>query len=82
MGETVSLTEIRLQPRTEVVEAIEELLADAKSGRIRGYAFVGSLSDHCMATGYELGDGAVADLVCAIERLKLRLLAVGGEDEP
>lgn len=77
----VSLEERQLAPHPDVVATCEELLERAKAGRIRSIAVVMEVQGRCTSTAYAMGDGDVAHLVCAIERVKLRLLA-GIGDEP
>ena len=70
----VSLAERRLEPVPEVVAGIANLLDMAKRGEVRGYVIAVSADGGCDGTGYEIGDGTIAQLVLAIERAKLRLL--------
>ena len=71
------LDALRLAPVPAVVDALEDLLERAKSGEIRGFAVAASCDAGSDGTTYELGDGGIASLVLAMERLKLRLLDVG-----
>lgn len=73
----VSLAERRLEPVQAVLNALTMATAEALDGKVRGIAIAMTLDAHCEATVYELGDGGVAPLVLACERLKLRLLDEG-----
>lgn len=78
MADVVELSEVLTEPVAEVVEALQELLADAESGNLRGFALAGHTQGDCTMSFMVNGDGDVAHLVCALERTKLRLL--GFED--
>ncbi len=76
----VPLTTPGLAPDPHVVAFCEDLLERAKSGRLRGIVAAMAVQGRCTSSGFELGDGTIADLVCSIERVKLRLLAgIGNE---
>jgi len=72
--EPVSLSEIRSAPDPQAIAMLEELLEEARSGRLRsiGAAMVyeGRYTDYCIHTG----DAAMADLLMSLERLKHRVL--------
>ena len=70
----VSLDELRLEPVPSVVEMFEELLEKAKEGRIRSAAVALGIKGRYTGTAHDCSDGNLADLIMAIERLKLRLL--------
>lgn len=74
MGAPVSLVDVRLQPQADVVELLEEWLAMAKSGELRSVVCVGESSGLATSTAHAMGDGDVSHLICAIERVKLRML--------
>lgn len=65
------------QPVDAVVRELEDLLAQAKSGRLRGFVFAGHYDAHltpnCTLVR-RAGERNVGVLVAAIERVKLRLL--------
>ncbi len=72
---------IRALPRAndEVVELLESWLARAKKGEVQSFAIAAECAfDNEEGTGtatqYMLGTGDVSALVCALERVKLRLL--------
>ena len=58
----------------DVVGVLEDMLARAKRGEVRAVALACHLVPTSTSTIYALGDGNVAHLVCALERVKLRLL--------
>lgn len=78
----ISLKEARIEPIAEVVDALEGMLAEARAGTLRGYAIVTVGTESTHGTQFILGEGSISEYVCAIERLKLRLLRVGGDDLP
>ena len=65
-------------PITSIVETAETLLELAKSGEIRSLAVAASSLGRCTTTIYDTGDGTIADLYLAIERVKLGLLDEDG----
>jgi len=71
-------------PARSIVQLAEDMLARAKRGEIIAIAVAAHVRVDGVDTGtssaYSLGDnGDVAHLVCAIERVKLALLAAGSE---
>lgn len=79
MSEPVSLAAARLAPRPEVVEMLEDLLARAKSGEIRGIAVAAGCDAGSDGSAFEVGDSSIASLYLGMERLKLRLLEYEGD---
>lgn len=77
MGELIA---IELTPVPGVVGLLEELLERAREGELRSLVVAAGTDMGGTATCYELGDGDVAHLVCAMERAKLRLLTDTDED--
>jgi hypothetical protein len=65
------------RPVPEVVAALEDALSRAKAGEVLGVGLAMACAGRCEATAYALGDGGVAALVLATERLKARLLREG-----
>lgn len=65
------------EPVPEVVALAERVLEMAKSGDLVALGFVGVHLGRSDGTAFELGEGSIAGLVLACERLKLRLLQVG-----
>ena len=76
----VSLAARRVEPVPEVIAGLEDLLARAKRGEIRGFVFAASADMNCDATAFVLGDGSIASLYLGIERAKVRLLEYRGEE--
>lgn len=72
--EPVSLTEIRSQPDPTTVRLIEEMLEDARSGKLRAVGIVGVYEGRHTDYAIHTGDAAIADLLMAVERLKHRVL--------
>jgi hypothetical protein len=70
----VSLAERRLEPVARVVEVLEDMLARAKAGEVRGVAIGTACDAKCDGSVYAIGDQTIATLVLAVERVKLRLL--------
>lgn len=70
----ISLADARLAPVPDVIVLLEGMLAQAKLGDLRGVAVAAALTRGEEATAYAIGDGSVASLTLAMERLKLRLL--------
>ena len=64
-------------PRDDVVEVLAELLERARDGHIRSVAIAWEARGSGTGSAFALGDGDLAHLVCAQERLKLRLLDHG-----
>lgn len=60
-----------------VVEVLEDALRRARAGEIRAVGVVAHTRGLSDSTVFDLGEGTIASLVLACERLKLRLLAVG-----
>lgn len=61
-------------PQEGVIGALREALEMAERGEIRAIAIATHCDNRSTGTIYALGDGNIAHLVCALERLKLRLL--------
>jgi len=78
----VQLAELRFAPVPGVVKMLEDALDRARAGEIRALGLITCTQDHGTATAYSLGDGTVSELVCGGRRLELRLLKIGGEDDP
>lgn len=70
----VSLSEVRLQPREDVVEFLESLLELARSGHARGVAVAMTTASRGTASGYVVGDGNLADLHYSMSAAQVRLL--------
>lgn len=62
------------EPVPGVVACCEEMLARAKSGDLLSIAVAAQSRGASTSTAYDNSEGDVAYLVCALERLKLRLL--------
>lgn len=70
----------RLKPVESVVEAIEQLLELAKSGRLRALVGMADLSSGELATVHLVSDGTRAgDLLLGLERAKIKIV-MGLED--
>jgi len=63
----------------EVVALLEDALQRAKEGEIIGAGLALACTGRAESTAYALGEGGVATLVLATERLKARLLREGEE---
>ena len=68
-------------PVEEVVALLREVLTRAEAGEVIGVGVAMACAGRCDATAYAVGDGNIATLVLACERMKARLLSVG-EEEP
>jgi hypothetical protein len=66
-------------PVEEVVALLREVLARAEAGEVIGVGVAMACTGRCDGTAYAVGDGNIATLVLACERLKARLLSVGEE---
>jgi hypothetical protein len=66
-------------PVEEVVVLLREVLARAETGEVIGVGVAMACAGRCDATAYAVGDGNIATLVLACERMKVRLLSVGEE---
>ena len=73
-AEPVELTSIVEQPVQSVVRMFREFLDLAESGEIRGAAVAVVVRGRGTASTHDSSEVATADLVCSIERVKLRLL--------
>lgn len=71
----VHLADRRLDPVPLVVEYLEDLLAQAKRGEIRGFVFAAVGTAGNIITSKEYREGGGAALFMAMERLKFRILA-------
>lgn len=76
MGDVVALKRAS-DPR--VVRVLRTMLDMAERGEVVAVAVAAQNTGGETATGYEIGDGDIAHLVCSLERLKLRLLSIGSE---
>lgn len=70
----VNLADRRLDPVPDVVALLEALLEGARAGEIRGIAVAIACDDRHTGSAVEIGDGTIADLYLAIDRVKLRML--------
>ena len=61
--------------QADVVDCLRHLLQKAERGDLRAVGVVAQARMSGTSTAYALGDGDMAHLVCAIERLKTRLLS-------
>lgn len=78
----VQLRELKPRPEPSVVNVLRDLLARAEAGDILAIAVATHLRENRTGSAWSLGkDGDVAHLVCAIERVKARLLQIGQEDD-
>lgn len=76
----IRLADRRLEPVPSVVALLEDVLRRARAGEIRGVAIAATCDARCDGSAFDLGDGGVAGLNLAIDRLKGRLLAHHGDD--
>ena len=76
----VSLNVARNEPVEEVVQLLENLLEDARSGRIIGIAFAAALTGRSTGTAFVLGGSDLAVLHMAMSRLQMDLLLHGEVD--
>ena len=60
-----------------VVRLLREVLDRAEQGEVIGVAIATSCSQLCDGSCYEIGEGSIAALNLAIDRLKVRLLKEG-----
>ena len=74
MSKVVSLTDRRLEPCTDVVEVLEDLLARARAGEVRSLIAAGGADAGDVITAYASGDGGRAPLVYALRRAEHRLM--------
>lgn len=58
----------------DMVETLEHYLEKAKRGELVALSIAAQVDGSSTSTYFHLQGGSVAHLVCAIERLKLRLL--------
>lgn len=79
MTTPIPLRQIKPGPVPEVVETLEAMLAKAQRGEIIGVGIVAACDGRADATAFAIGEGSIASLVLACERLKLRLLREGEE---
>ena len=77
---TEHLYVVPVAPDASVIACLEDALARARAGEVLGIGLVMSCAGRAEATSYALGSGSVAALVLATERLKMRLLAIGGDE--
>jgi hypothetical protein len=60
--------------QSDVTGLLRNMLQRAEAGQIRAVAVAAHSGRGDTGSAYALGDGDIAHLVCAIERVKLRLL--------
>lgn len=77
MSPIIPLREIKPGPVPEVIEALEEALRRAQKGEIIGVGIVSACDGRADGSMFAIGDGDIARLVLACERLKMRLLREG-----
>ncbi len=77
--DVVSLAERRLEPCPDVVEVLEAALKRAQQGEIRSVAIAAECTGQCTSTVHAMGDGDVAHLTLALQRLIWRLIVEVGE---
>lgn len=70
----MSIEVLKSEPVPDVIEICEDLLERAKAGTMIAIAVAAQSASATTTTVYSIGDGDVAHLICAIERVKLRLL--------
>ena len=81
MSNVVDLQEAKPKPQPAIVRLLRDLLDRAESGELRAVAIASQGQGNSTCSSWSLGeDGDVAHLVCAIERVKLRLLQIGEDD--
>ncbi|KKM63621.1 hypothetical protein LCGC14_1509610 [marine sediment metagenome] len=68
------LVALKREPTPGVVRCLEEMLKAAKAGDIFSIAIAAQGDDASTVTAFDNSEGDVAHMVCALERLKLRLL--------
>lgn len=73
----VGLQEKEIEPDQAVVETLEEFLADAKSGKLRGFAAVFAYRGREFKTAIA-GKGDLADQLYELRALEIRLLKLKG----
>ena len=61
-------------PVASVVELLEDMLARAQTGEIRGVAIACVTTDRCTSTAFERGDGSIAMLMASTLYLQHRLV--------
>jgi len=78
---TIAPSTVRLSPIPEVVDILRKALERAERGELRAVVIATHVHmpgcENGTGSAYEIGDGNVANLVCAIEHAKLRLLGYG-----
>ena len=74
VGEPVLKAVVMHEPQEGVICTLRDMLARAERGEVRAVAIAAHTVPTNTSTVYALGDGNIAHLVCALERLKLRLL--------
>lgn len=72
---------IPTKPNADVVELCEQLLAEAKSGKIRSVAVATVESEGVFGTAFECGDGAMLSLVGSVSLLKHDVITEGFEHD-
>jgi hypothetical protein len=69
------------KPDPDVIEMCEQLLAEAKEGRIQGLAVATVEADRTFGTAFEVGGGAVLSLIGAVTLLQHDLAMTGFEHD-
>ena len=70
-----------LESQADVTGVLRDALKRAEAGEVRAVAVATQMRNRYTASAYALGDGDIANLVCSLERLKLRLLADGDKED-
>ena len=79
MNPPVSFPVLKQGAVPEVVALLQDALQRARDGEIIGVGLALACTGRAESTAYALGEGGVAALVLATERLKMRLLREGEE---
>lgn len=73
----VDIQEKKLEPDAYVIKALEGFLADAKSGKLRGFTAVFCYQGRNFQTAIG-GEGDLADQLYQLKALEIRLLKLKG----
>lgn len=66
------------RPNDDIVGLLEEILEDAKAGKVISIAVSGERKNRDVFTAFNIGDGSIFTLSGAIDQVKLRMMT---EDE-
>ena len=69
---------VKQGPNEKAIELLEAALADARSGKLKGFAIATTLNDGCSSSAFSTGGNSIL-LLGAIERMRHRVITWDAE---